>query len=220
MVVGKGSREHGLVWRLAHSPPVSRNIVLPRDAGTEETAKTQNAVSIKANDNPKIVSFARENGVNLVVGGVEEQFLGSYGRPSAQETSASCTARCRKPGSSRTALTRRALFELGELASGSAGIPFFAPSRAAAEIEGSKAYAKQFMSRYIIPTTTGEGFDFYSQARKYIKGELWTRYTAGGRVFSATALGETLEEAFKAACEGVKLIKFDGMHYRKGIASK
>ncbi|KAK6824608.1 hypothetical protein PG987_012102 [Apiospora arundinis] len=44
--------------------------------------------------------------------------------------------------------------------------------------------------------------------------------TAGGRVFSATALGETLEEAFKAACEGVKLVKFDGMHYRKGIASK
>ncbi|KAK6845679.1 hypothetical protein PG995_015789 [Apiospora arundinis] len=81
------------------------------------------------------------------------------------------------------------------------------------------------MSRYNIPTTTGEGFDFYSQAREYIKDELWTRYngvlkTAGGRVFSATALGETLEEAFKAACEGVKLTKFDGMHYRKGIASK
>ncbi|KAK6845678.1 bifunctional purine biosynthetic protein ADE1 [Apiospora arundinis] len=77
MVVGKGGREHAMAWRLAHSPSVSRNIVLPGNAGTESTAKTQSAVSIKANDNPKIVSFARENGVNLVVGGIEEQFLGS-----------------------------------------------------------------------------------------------------------------------------------------------
>src|SRR4051812_42442742 len=33
-----------------------------------------------------------------------------------------------------------------------AGIPFFGPSRAAAEIEGSKAYAKRLMAQAGVPT--------------------------------------------------------------------
>lgn len=52
---------------------------------------------------------------------------------------------------------------------GLGGIPCFAPSRAAAEIEGSKAYAKDFMKKYDIPTARGHSFEYYSQARAYIK---------------------------------------------------
>ncbi|KAK8050218.1 hypothetical protein PG994_011948 [Apiospora phragmitis] len=44
--------------------------------------------------------------------------------------------------------------------------------------------------------------------------------TAGGRVFSVAAVRDTLNEAVKAAYEGVGLIKFDGMYYRKDIASR
>lgn len=44
--------------------------------------------------------------------------------------------------------------------------------------------------------------------------------TAGGRVIAANATGETLREAVDKAYEGVKLINFDGMYYRKDIAHR
>ncbi|KAK3333565.1 phosphoribosylglycinamide synthetase [Cercophora scortea] len=42
--------------------------------------------------------------------------------------------------------------------------------------------------------------------------------SAGGRVIAANATGETLRAAVDKAYEGVKLINFEGMHYRKDIA--
>ncbi|KAK4034903.1 phosphoribosylglycinamide synthetase [Parachaetomium inaequale] len=44
--------------------------------------------------------------------------------------------------------------------------------------------------------------------------------TAGGRVIAATAVGDSLRAAVDKAYEGVKLINFDGMYYRKDIAHR
>ncbi|KAK3944294.1 putative bifunctional purine ADE1 [Diplogelasinospora grovesii] len=44
--------------------------------------------------------------------------------------------------------------------------------------------------------------------------------TAGGRVIAATATGSTLREAVDRAYEGVKLINFEGMYYRRDIAHR
>jgi phosphoribosylamine--glycine ligase len=41
--------------------------------------------------------------------------------------------------------------------------------------------------------------------------------TAGGRVLSVTALGDTLQDAHARAYEALNLIHFDGMHYRRDI---
>lgn len=41
--------------------------------------------------------------------------------------------------------------------------------------------------------------------------------TDGGRVLGVTALGNTIADAHKAAYEAMKLVHFDGMHYRKDI---
>ncbi|EXJ82610.1 phosphoribosylamine-glycine ligase [Capronia epimyces CBS 606.96] len=49
-----------------------------------------------------------------------------------------------------------------------AKIPCFAPSKEAAEIEGSKAYAKDFMSRYRIPTAEYRTFTNFEEASAYI----------------------------------------------------
>ncbi|KAM0802339.1 phosphoribosylamine-glycine ligase [Usnea florida] len=49
------------------------------------------------------------------------------------------------------------------------GIPCFAPSREAAEIEGSKAFAKGFMKRHGIPTAAYETFDSYVRAKQYLE---------------------------------------------------
>ncbi|WDK12841.1 phosphoribosylamine-glycine ligase [Colletotrichum graminicola] len=48
------------------------------------------------------------------------------------------------------------------------GIPCFAPTKEAAEIEGSKAYAKDFMRKYGIPTAAYKNFDDISLAKTYV----------------------------------------------------
>lgn len=42
--------------------------------------------------------------------------------------------------------------------------------------------------------------------------------TAGGRVLSVAARGETLQEAVERVYEAAKHISFDGLHYRRDIA--
>jgi len=44
--------------------------------------------------------------------------------------------------------------------------------------------------------------------------------TAGGRVLGVTALGGTVQEAIQRAYQGVSLISWPGMHYRKDIGAK
>ncbi|KAF7544872.1 hypothetical protein G7Z17_g9618 [Cylindrodendrum hubeiense] len=51
---------------------------------------------------------------------------------------------------------------------GAAGIPCFAPSKAAAMLEGSKTFAKDFMRRYSIPTAEYRNFKLYDQAKEYL----------------------------------------------------
>jgi phosphoribosylamine--glycine ligase len=49
------------------------------------------------------------------------------------------------------------------------GIPCFGPSAAAAQIEGSKVFAKNLMKKYGIPTAAYETFDSAEQALKYLE---------------------------------------------------
>ena len=44
--------------------------------------------------------------------------------------------------------------------------------------------------------------------------------TDGGRVLGATALGDGIEDAVRCAYDAVKRIQFDGMQYRKDIATR
>jgi phosphoribosylamine--glycine ligase len=48
------------------------------------------------------------------------------------------------------------------------GLQIFGPTREAAQIEGSKAFAKEFMTRYGIPTPEYQIFDSSSEAKAYI----------------------------------------------------
>ncbi|VEU23543.1 DEKNAAC104540 [Brettanomyces naardenensis] len=49
------------------------------------------------------------------------------------------------------------------------GIPAFGPSKEAAQMEGSKAFAKDFMQRHNIPTAGYKNFTDYEEARKYVE---------------------------------------------------
>ncbi|BEU87625.1 phosphoribosylamine--glycine ligase [Selenomonas sp. TAMA-11512] len=52
-----------------------------------------------------------------------------------------------------------------------AGIPVFGPSKSAAEIEGSKAFSKNLMAKYDIPTAKYAVFTDGEEARTYIRKE-------------------------------------------------
>jgi phosphoribosylamine--glycine ligase len=51
------------------------------------------------------------------------------------------------------------------------GLVVFGPSQAAAQLESSKAFAKQFMSEQGIPTAAYATFDKYEAARRFLEGE-------------------------------------------------
>lgn len=88
-----------------------------------------------------------------------------------------------------------------------AGIPCFGPTPEAARLEGSKAYAKDFMARYKIPTAKYATFTSYEEARKYVEA-------ASHRLVlkaSGLALGKgvLIPENKQEALQGLKEIMLD-----------
>jgi phosphoribosylamine--glycine ligase len=69
LVIGKGGREHALVWKLAQSPRVERVFCSPGNAGT---ARDGVNVPIEANDIERLVRFAKKEEIGLTVIGPEE----------------------------------------------------------------------------------------------------------------------------------------------------
>jgi phosphoribosylamine--glycine ligase len=67
LVVGRGAREHALVWRLTQSPGVTLYCA-PGNAGTAVLAAS---VPIRETDAADLVGFGRENRIDLVVVGPE-----------------------------------------------------------------------------------------------------------------------------------------------------
>ncbi len=53
-----------------------------------------------------------------------------------------------------------------------AGIKCFGPRKQAAQMEGSKAFSKDFLARHAIPTADYAHFDELSSAREYIQGKM------------------------------------------------
>ncbi|XP_068249737.1 trifunctional purine biosynthetic protein adenosine-3 [Palaemon carinicauda] len=56
------------------------------------------------------------------------------------------------------------------------GIKVFGPRKAAAQIEASKAWAKDFMQKHGIPTAKYRTFDDPQEAKKFIQSESWPGY--------------------------------------------
>ncbi len=69
LVIGKGGREHALVWKLARSPRAQRVYCAPGNAGTAEDGVN---VPIETNEFDKLVRFARTEGIGLTIIGPEE----------------------------------------------------------------------------------------------------------------------------------------------------
>jgi phosphoribosylamine--glycine ligase len=69
LVVGKGGREHALVWKLAQSPRATQVFCAPGNAGTAVEGAN---VPIEPTDIERLVAFAKKEGIGLTVVGPED----------------------------------------------------------------------------------------------------------------------------------------------------
>jgi phosphoribosylamine--glycine ligase len=69
LVIGKGGREHALVWKLSESPRAERVYCAPGNAGTAEDGVN---VPIEVNDFDRLQRFARKENIGLTVVGPED----------------------------------------------------------------------------------------------------------------------------------------------------
>lgn len=70
LIIGNGGREHALAWKAAQSQLVSSVFVAPGNPGTASEDKIKN-VNIGVTDVDALVSFAKENNIDLTIVGPE-----------------------------------------------------------------------------------------------------------------------------------------------------
>lgn len=129
-VIGNGGREHALAWRLSISPSVTKVYAIPGSAAMSDCAEL---VGIDWQQSDHLISFLKENQVDLVVVGPEAPLVAG----------------------------------LADVLN-KAGIPVFGPSKAAAQLEGSKVFAKDLMKKYNIPTAAYGVFHKVDEAKTFI----------------------------------------------------
>jgi len=131
LIMGSGGREHALAWKIAASPLTDRLICAPGNAGMAREAE---CVALDLADHAAVITFCRENGVDLVVVGPEAPLCAGI---------------------------------VDDLEA--AGIKAFGPSRAAARLEGSKAFTKDLCAANGIPTAAYERFRAADPAKAYVR---------------------------------------------------
>ena len=169
LIVGSGGREHAIATSVAKSKKVSKIYCAPGNGGISQIAE---CVAIGAMEFDKLVDFAKEKAIDLVIVGMDDPLVGGL------------------------------VDKMEE-----AGIRTFGPRKNAAILEGSKAFSKDLMKKYNIPTAAYENFDDPDAAIEYIKkGNFPIVLKADGLALGKGVLiCNTLEEAL----DGVKSIMLD-----------
>lgn len=69
LLIGSGGREHAIAWKLSQSKSLTKLYIAPGNPGMAKFGPT---VDIDVNDTDKIVSFAKDNNIGLVIVGPED----------------------------------------------------------------------------------------------------------------------------------------------------
>ncbi|HEY3289642.1 MAG TPA: phosphoribosylamine--glycine ligase, partial [Anaerolineae bacterium] len=139
LVIGSGGREHVLAWALANSPRVSHIWVAPGNAGTE-TQLMNNSVSSKLANLP----IASDDIDGLRTFAVSKGIGLTVVGPEVPLANGIVDAFHR------------------------ANLRIFGPVQAAAQLESSKAFAKEFMVSHRIPTAAYKTFSDYHTALAWV----------------------------------------------------
>ncbi len=169
LIVGSGGREHAIAWKVAQSKKVSQIYCAPGNAGIEQIAT---CVPIGAMEFEKLVTFAKENKIDLTIIGMDDPLVGG-------------------------------IVDVFE----AEGLRVFGPRKNAAILEGSKAFSKDLMKKYNIPTAAYETFESPEEALQYLDtANMPIVLKADGLALGKGVLiCNTLEEAK----EGVKSLMLD-----------
>jgi len=173
LIVGSGGREHAIATSVAKSKRVDKIYCAPGNAGIGIIAE---CVPIGAMEFDKLVAFAKEKAIDMVIVGMDDPLVG--GLVDGLEK---------------------------------AGIPAFGPKKNAAILEGSKAFSKDLMKKYQIPTAAYETFDDAEAANEYLKtkAEFPIVLKADGLALGKGVLiCQTLEEALDGVREIMEDKKF------------
>ena len=73
LIVGSGGREHALAWKCAQSPKVEQIFCAPGNAGIIQIAQ---AVPLKADQYEELADFAKENGIDRTIIGMDDPLVG------------------------------------------------------------------------------------------------------------------------------------------------
>jgi phosphoribosylamine---glycine ligase len=142
LLLGSGGREHALAWKIAQSPLCTGLFIAPGNTGTAQCGTN---VSIKVEkDFEPLENFCRNNNVQMIVVGPEDPLVsGVYDYFKAAHMA-------------------------NPFADGWFGV--IGPSAYAAQLEGSKAFAKQFMLRHNIPTASYKEFtsETFEEGKSYV----------------------------------------------------
>ncbi len=121
LIVGGGGREHAIAASAAKSPKVDKIYCAPGNAGIGQIAE---CVPIRAMEFDKLAAFAKEQGIDFTIIGMDDPLAGG-------------------------------IVDVFE----AEGLKVFGPRKNAAVLEGSKAFSKDLMKKYHIPTAAYETFD-------------------------------------------------------------
>jgi phosphoribosylamine--glycine ligase len=141
LIIGSGGREHAIAWKLRQSPKAGDLFVAPGNAGIAQVAETVPLAIPKP--------FAAEADVATFFESV---------------ISIARAHRCELVVVAPDDPLGLGLVDAVQ----SAGIAAFGPTKAAARIESSKAFAKEIIERNNIPCSVSARFDDFEQARRYV----------------------------------------------------
>ena len=174
LVVGKGGREHALIWKIAQSPRVEAIFAAPGSPGIAPLATCLSDLHLDkpASDREgllqeidRLVDFVNEQAIDLTVVGPEDPLsVGIVDR-----------------------------LEAG-------GHKVFGPCAAAARIESDKTFSKDLMARIGVPTAAHRSFSNSDEARAHIRavGAPIVIKASGLAAGKGVTVAATIDEALSA----------------------
>jgi len=185
LIIGSGGREHAIGWKIKQSPNCGELYFAPGNGGTSLLGTN---IDIKATDIEALIKFAKTGKIDPVRS------------RSPQGDRSTRFARAASNGVDLTLAVPDDPLALGIVDEfKKEGLRIWGPTKNAAKLEWSKAFAKDFMERHNLPTAKFKIFTDMVEAKKYVKEHSFPLVikASGLALGKGVIIAQNLEEANK-----------------------